>query len=119
MNTKQFKALIKEAVRETIKEELAEILKEAILGNSKVKEQLNESTSFSFTSNDVVNKKTPNPTLRNKMNEIYGITPQQQIVKQLQPDSNPVTNPNPLLNFIAQTAAEITPQDRAAMRNYD
>lgn len=119
MNSIQFKKLIKESVREVIKEELSDILKEAILNNSKVKQELNEGTSFSFTSNDVILKQTNNASLRAKMNEIYGIgtpPPSKHIEEVVEAVGGAK---NPFAGILAQTAVEMSPQDRANLRQLD
>jgi len=121
MNTNQFKKLIKESVREVIQEELSSILKEAILNNSKVKTELNEGVAFSFNSSDVINRKSSNPELRNRMNEMYGFNNNQPVVnKQAEAVVESVGgDKNPFANLFAQTAMEMTPQDRAALRQLD
>lgn len=121
MNTRTFKTLIKECVREVIKEELSDILKEAILNNSQVKHELNEGTSFSFNTNDVITKPS-NSTFRSKMNEMYGINTPQNIHKTKEVEAVIETiggSKNKFANLFAQTAAEMTPQDRANLSRID
>ena len=121
MNSKAFKTLIKQAVKEVIQEELSAILKEAVLGNRQTQSFLNESqeTEFSFNSTDVVNRPSSNnPLLRNRINEMYGLNTGQP-VKQPQQTNQPVPGKLPFADLFAETAAGMTAQDRQALSRLD
>ena len=114
MNTKQFKNIIKECVRDVIKEELSDILKEAVLSNSKTRPLLENNTpSFNFTSNDVIHKQT-NGSLKNTLDGMYGFNKPQAQPKVVETVES---GGNKFMEFFQQTAAEMTPQDRAALTN--
>jgi len=111
MNTKQFKHLIKECVREVLKEELPQLLTEGKL--------LKENQEFSFTSGDFIKKQGVDPNtvrnqLRSKMNSAFGLQAAAQQYKQLEvkPESE-----NPFMDFILDAGENMTPQDRSGLRN--
>ena len=123
MNTKAFKRLIKEAVIDAIHEELPFILEEHMIKQEK--KSLRENKTMSFTSNDII---PGNPdvrsSLRAKMNEQFGFNqPQQQQssmpleVIRGQIDENTGEPVNPYLAFLADSAANMTPQERAGLKN--
>jgi hypothetical protein len=100
MKVDVFKKLIKEAVREVLREELSQIKPTPI----------QESRNMSFTTQDV-----DMIAYRQNLAASMGLTPPQHI------NSNPkvTSSGNPYLDIIAETAANMTPQDLAAMRPYN
>jgi hypothetical protein len=123
MNTKAFKRLIKEAVIDAIHEELPFILEEHMIKQEK--KSLRENKTMSFTSNDII---PGNPdirsSLRAKMNEQFGFNQPQQHQPNMplevirgQVDENTGEPVNPYLAFLADSAANMTPQERAGLKN--
>ena len=123
MNTKAFKRLIKEAVIDAIHEELPFILEEHMAKQEK--KALRENRTMSFTSNDVI---SGNPdvraSLRSKMGEQFGFNQPQQYQPSMplevirdQVDENTGEPVNPYLAFLADSAANMTPQERAGLKN--
>jgi hypothetical protein len=123
MNTKAFKRLIKEAVIDAIHEELPFILEEHMVKQEK--KALRENKTMSFTSNDVI---SGNPdiraSLRSKMGEQFGFNQPQQYQSSMplevirdQVDENTGEPVNPYLAFLADSAANMTPQERAGLKN--
>ena len=123
MNTKAFKRLIKEAVIDAIHEELPFILEEHMVKQEK--KSLRESKTMSFSSNDIM---PGNPdirsSLRAKMGESFGFNQPQQYqpimpleVIRDQVDENTGEPVNPYLAFLADSAANMTPQERAGLKN--
>jgi hypothetical protein len=113
MNAKVFKNLIKEAVREAVREEIGVLLLE------QKKQELNESKTFSFTSNDVpTGNIEAKAALRSKMGEAFGFkqpTPKLEIVNAI--DENTGERINPFAAFLADSAANMTAQDLSGLRN--
>ena len=123
MNTKAFKRLIKEAVIDAIHEELPFILEEHMAKQEK--KALRESKTMNFSSNDVM---PGNPdvrsSLRAKMGEAFGFNQPQQYQPSMplevirdQVDENTGEPVNPYLAFLADSAANMTPQERAGLKN--
>jgi hypothetical protein len=107
MNAKVFKNLIKEAVREAVREEIGILLLE------QKKQELNESKTFSFTSNDVpTGNSEAKAALRSKMGSMFGYEQQPQL--KVDPASD-----NPFAAFIADAGANMSAHDRAGLRNLD
>jgi hypothetical protein len=107
MNAKVFKNLIKEAVREAVREEIGILLLE------QKKQELNESKTFSFTSNDVpTSNNEAKAALRSKMESMFGYEQQPQL--KVDPASD-----NPFAAFIADAGANMSAHDRAGLRNLD
>ena len=107
MNAKVFKNLIKEAVREAVREEIGILLLE------QKKQELNESKTFSFTSNDVpTGNSEAKAALRSKMGNMFGYEQQPQL--KVDPQSD-----NPFAAFIADAGANMSAHDRAGLRNLD
>jgi hypothetical protein len=107
MNAKVFKNLIKEAVREAVREEIGILLLE------QKKQELNESKTFSFTSNDVpTSNNEAKAALRSKMGSMFGYEQQPQL--KVDPASD-----NPFAAFIADAGANMSAHDRAGLRNLD
>lgn len=105
MNAKVFKNLIKEAVREAVREEIGVLLLE------QKKQELNESKTFSFTSNDVPVNSDAKAALRSKMGAMFGYE---------QPQSNLKVDPqsdNPFMAFIEDAASNMTAQELSGLRN--
>ena len=101
MKVDVFKKLIKEAVREVLREELSQIQPTPI----------KENRTMSFTTQDV-----DMVAYRQNLAASMGLTPpvQSQYPKPQAPSTG-----NPYLDIIAETAANMTPQDVAAMRQYN
>jgi hypothetical protein len=125
MNIKAFKKLIKEAVIDAIHEELPYILEEHMAKQDK--KALRENRTMSFTSNDI---QPANPAVRNqlaeKMGSMFGMsTPAQsqyqssvplEVIKNGVDDTTgePV---NPYLAFLVDSANNMTPQEKAGLKN--
>jgi hypothetical protein len=101
MKVDVFKKLIKEAVREVLREELSQVKPTPI----------QENRTMSFTTQDV-----DMVAYRQNLAASMGLTPPSQ-----QPYSIPQAQStgNPYLDIIAETASTMTPQDLAAMRQYN
>jgi hypothetical protein len=123
MNARLFKKLIKEAVIEAIQEELPFVLEEHLAKQEK--KALRENKTFSYTSNDVM---PGNPdvraSLRSKMSEQFGFNQPQQYQSSMplevirdQVDEKTGEPVNPYLAFLADSAANMTPQERAGLKN--
>lgn len=124
MNVKVFKRLIKEAVSEAIYEELPDILNEVLALRDK--QVLKENKTFSFNSSDV-HSFDPNARkqLAEKMGNMFGIsssTPSYQSSVPLEVIKDKVDEVtgepvNPYLAFIMDSANNMTPQERAGLKN--
>jgi hypothetical protein len=117
MNTKAFKRLIKEAVIDAIHEELPFILEEHMAKQEK--KALRESKTFNYTSNDII-PGNPNirESLRSKMGEAFGFqqpSPKLEVIDAV--DENTGERINPFAAFLADSAANMTPQERAGLKN--
>jgi hypothetical protein len=117
MNTKAFKRLIKEAVIDAIHEELPFILEEHMAKQEK--KALREGKTFNYTSNDVI---AGNPdirsSLRAKMGEAFGFQqpqPKLEVIDAI--DEATGERVNPFAAFLADSAANMTPQERAGLKN--
>ena len=101
MKVDVFKKLIKEAVREVLREELSQAKPTPI----------QENRTMSFTTQDV-----DMVAYRQNLASSMGLTlPSQPSHQKLQAPSTG----NPYLDIIAETAANMTSQDLAAMRQYN
>ena len=101
MKVDVFKKLIKEAVREVLREELSQIQPTPI----------KENRTMSFTTQDV-----DMVAYRQNLAASMGLaSPVQSQYTKPQTSSTG----NPYLDIIAETAANMTPQDVAAMRQYN
>ena len=100
MKVDVFKKLIKEAVREVLREELSQAKPTPI----------QENRTMSFTTQDV-----DMVAYRQNLAASMGLTPPSQ-----QQYSKPqiASTGNPYLDIIAETAANMTPQEVAQMRQY-
>jgi hypothetical protein len=101
MKVDVFKKLIKEAVREVLREELSQIKPTPI----------QENRTMSFTTQDV-DMVAYRQNLAASMGLANPINPSTS-------KPNPLSTGNPYLDIIAETAANMTPQDMAAMRQYN
>ena len=101
MKVDVFKKLIKEAVREVLREELSHVKPTPI----------QENRNMSFTTQDV-----DMVAYRQNLAASMGLTPPSQ---QPYPNSQAQSTGNPYLDIIAETASTMTPQDLAAMRQYN
>ena len=108
MKVDLFKKLIKEAVAEAVREELTHIFNEQTF--PKVN-QIQENKTLNFTSNDVMAVRT---NLREKMGNMFGFEESQSQSSSLKVDTN---SDNPYLSFIADAANNMTPQERAGLKN--
>jgi hypothetical protein len=127
MNARLFKKLIKEAVIEAIQEELPFVLEEHLAKQEK--KALRENKTISFNSNDVMsgglsNNPDVRSSLRAKMGEQFGFNQPQQYQSSMplevirdQVDENTGEPVNPYLAFLADSAANMTPQERAGLKN--
>lgn len=107
MNAKVFKNLIKEAVREAVREEIGVLLLE------QKKQELNESKTFSFTSNDVpTGNIEAKAALRSKMGSMFGYEQSSSSTLKVDPTSD-----NPFAAFIQDAASNMTAQDLTGLRN--
>jgi hypothetical protein len=123
MNIKAFKRLIKEAVIDAIHEELPEILNEAMARQNR--KPLSESKVANFISGDV---QSFNPAVRGqlaeKMGSMFGISPQPQYqssvpLEVMRDQVNDETGEpvNPYLAFLVDSANNMTPQEKAGLKN--
>ena len=123
MNTKAFKRLIKEAVIDAIHEELPFILEEHMAKQEK--KALRENKTFSYTSNDIMPGNSDiRSSLRTKMGDMFGLPSQPQYQSSIplevirdKVDENTGEPVNPYLAFLADSAANMTPQERAGLKN--
>ena len=123
MNARLFKKLIKEAVIEAIQEELPFVLEEHLVKQEK--KALRENKTFSYTSNDVMpGNSDVRASLRTKMGEQFGFNQPQQYQPSMplevihdQVDESTGEPINPYLAFLADSAANMTPQERAGLKN--
>lgn len=108
MNAKLFKQLIKEAVREAVREEIGVLLLE------QKKQELTESKTFSFSSDDVpTGNIEARAALRSKMGAMFGYdAPQAQSHLKVDPKAD-----NPFMAFIEDAAANMTAQDISGLKN--
>jgi hypothetical protein len=123
MNIKAFKKLIKEAVIDAIHEELPYILEEHIAKQEK--RSLRENRTMNFTSNDI---QPANPEIRSqlaeKMGTMFGMSPQPQYqssvpLEVIRDQVNDETGEpvNPYLAFLVDSANNMTPQEKAGLKN--
>jgi hypothetical protein len=120
MNVKAFKKLIKEAVIDAIHEELPYILEEHLAKQEK--KVLRENKTISFNSNDAQHFSPNNRSqLAEKMGAMFGYGPQQtsmplEVIRD-QVDEQTGEPVNPYLAFLADSAANMTAQERAGLKN--
>jgi hypothetical protein len=101
MKVDVFKKLIKEAVREVLREELSQVNPT----------QIQENKTMSFTTQDI-----DMVAYRQNLAANMGLaSPSQPIYAKTKVQSTG----NPYLDIIAETASTMTPQDLAAMRQYN
>lgn len=121
MNIKTFKRLIKEAVAEAIYEELPNALNEVLKQKG---QPINENRTLNFTSADVspLSKDIRN-SLASKMGDAFGVKPvldnipsELTVIDAVNESGEKV---NPYLAFLADSAANLTPQDRAGLGNLE
>jgi hypothetical protein len=109
MKVDLFKKLIKEAVAEAVREELNTIFSE-----TPKPKPIQESQTLNFTSDDVMTVRT---NIREKMGNMFGFDQNlngNSSNNTLTVDDNAE---NPFLSFIADAAANMTPQERAGLKN--
>ena len=114
MEAKQFKSLIKEAVREAVREELGLMLLEQLKSGvtPQTTQPLTEGRSMSFDSGDV-HSVGMRSQMGNRMAEMFGV-PGTGAKPQSQLKVDP-TSDNPFAAFINDTAANLTPQEMRQM----
>ena len=121
MNIKVFKRLIKEVVVDAMHEELPEILNEVLARQNK--KAITEGKVMNFTSANVPTNPLPNGVrsqLASQMGEAFGF--QQPITKLAvidAVDENTGEKINPFAAFIADSANNMTAQDRSGLRQLD
>ena len=121
MKTTDFKKLIKEAVIDAIHEELPYILEEHMAKQEK--KALREGKTMNFTSANVPTNPLPGGVrsqLASQMGEAFGF--QQPITKLAvidAVDENTGEKINPFAAFIADSANNMTAQDRSGLRQLD
>jgi hypothetical protein len=104
MKVDVFKKLIKESVREVLREELANLQPQPI----------QENRTMNFTSQDV-----DMTAYRKNLASMMGLQAPPMQNSGYQPTSPKVQSTgNPYLDIIAETAATMTPQELAQMRQY-
>ena len=116
MNAKQFKSLIKECVKEGVREEL-----QLIFGQEQP-HQIKENKTFNFKPNVAeipnTNLNALRKELREKMGSTFGLqTP--TITNKQEVELAPIAGENPYLAFIADSAANLTPQERQGLRQLE
>jgi hypothetical protein len=103
MKVDVFKKLIKESVREVLREELSSL---------QVQQPIQENKTVSFTSQDV-----DMVAYRKNLANMMGLqAPSMQSNGYQSPISKSPSTGNPYLDIIAETAATMTPQEMAQMR---
>ena len=126
MNIKLFKKLIKEAVTDAIHEELPYILEEHMAKQEK--KALREGRTMGFSSADVMTgagNSDIRASLRSKMGEAFGFNQPQQVSSLTElkiiddVDESTGEKVNPFLAFIADSANNMTPQERAGLKRLD
>ena len=119
MNIKVFKKLIKEAVIDAIHEELPYILEEHMAKQEK--KALRENKTMSFTSANVPTNPLPGGVrsqLAAQMGEAFGYQPQAPKLEVINAvDESTGEAINPYLAFINDSANNMTPQERAGLKN--
>lgn len=116
MKISVFKRLIKEAVVEALYEEAPAIINEVLKHQSR--NQLMENRNINFSSNDVVSlNKDVRKQLTEKMGNMMGYNVSSNSNVELQPVTE--ENSNPFLSFIMDAAQNMTPQDKAGLKNLD
>ena len=117
MNVKLFKKLIREAVIEALHEELPDIINETLAKQNK--SPLRENKSFNFTSDDVAPLSGDvRSSLMAKMGAEFGFQQPQPALKVIDAvDETTGERINPYLAFINDSAANMTPQERAGLKN--
>jgi hypothetical protein len=105
MKVDVFKKLIKESVREVLREELSSL---------QVQQPIQENKTVSFTSQDI-----DMVAYRKNLANMMGLqAPSMQSNGYQPPVSKAPSTGNPYLDIIAETAATMTPQELAQMRQY-
>jgi hypothetical protein len=105
MKVDVFKKLIKESVREVLREELSSL---------QIQQPIQENRTVAFTSQDV-----DMTAYRKNLADMMGLQAPPMQNSGYQPTSPKVQSTgNPYLDIIAETAATMTPQELAQMRQY-
>ncbi len=119
MNIKAFKRLIKEAVIDAIHEELPYILEEHMAKQEK--KVIRENRTMNFTSANVPTNPIPGGVrsqLAAQMGEAFGFTPPASKLEVINAVDEATGEPvNPYLAFIADSANNMTPQERQGLKN--
>lgn len=112
MKSEIFKKLIKQCVKEAMREELPLVLLEYQQRSSQMP-VITENTKPLSQSNPQEIKEV-RTNMRNKMSEMFGLPE----VQQNQIDLPTEENENPYLQFIVDSAKNLTPQELAGLKNY-
>ena len=118
MNIKLFKKLIKDAVTEALYEELPEIINEVLVKQEK--QTLKEVKSINFNSNSVPLSGDVRNQLMSKLGNEFGFNqPVHSDLKVIDKVDDNGEKVNPFLAFIKDAADNMTPHDKAGLRNLD
>ena len=120
MNIKAFKKLIKEAVIDAIHEELPYILEEHMAKQDK--KALREGKTMNFTSTNVPTNSLPGGVrsqLAAQMGDAFGFQQPNKLEVINAVDENTGEKINPFAAFIADSANNMTAQDRSGLRQLD
>lgn len=113
MKTDLFKKLIKQSIKEAMREELPLILMEYQQRSAPlIKENIE---TIKYNSDDVLTVRTD---LKNKMSNLFGL--EESINRGhsgMELQHNDEQNTNPFLSFIQDAANNMTPQERAGLKN--
>jgi len=115
MKLELFKKLIKQSIKEAIREEIPLVLMEfQQRSNPLINENIE---TIKYNSDDVLAVRT---NLKNKMSNMFGLD--ESINRghsgmELQHNDEQPTNANPFLSFIQDAANNMTPQERAGLKN--
>lgn len=110
MKLELFKKLIKQSIKEAIREEIPLVLMEfQQRSNPLINENIE---TIKYNSDDALAVRT---NLKNKMSNMFGL--EESIQPQLQHTDEQPTNANPFLSFIQDAANNMTPQERAGLKN--
>lgn len=114
MDHNKFKNLIKKAVVEALREELPNIVSEVIKSSNKGK--INERQDFNFNSSDISRADFRQSVITKMGLNTPPSSNNLQIIDKVNEDGERI---NPYLNFIMDTAVNMTPADRSGLRNLD
>jgi hypothetical protein len=119
MNAQQFRQIIREEVRKAVREELRQVLMEHATSQltEGYKQKLNESQdidkTFKFTTNNV-DVSRPKPQVKAKMDEMFGIKSKETEQSNLNVKQE---SGNPWMDFIKDSAQNMTAQELSGLKN--